>query len=349
MSAGLDVLSSGAIETSVEQHPATSLSVVAPCFNEQQVLPEFIRRVRLACDMLGAPYEIVLVDDGSKDATWPIISQHARTDARILGVRLRRNHGHQLALSAGIAAARGDLLLLIDADLQDPPEALPRMLALMRETGADVVYGQRRRRNGESLFKRASAALFYRLLNWLADQEIPRDTGDFRLITRPVADVLCRMPERHRFIRGMVAWIGGTQVAFAYDRDERKAGTSKYPLRRMLRLANDAITAFSRRPLQIATTTGLIVAGISLLLGGFSILGWATGRNVPGWTSLMTVLGLFGALQFLMLGVIGEYIGRLYEQSLARPMFMEAERAGQGLATKGLAVQGLAVPTLRAP
>jgi dolichol-phosphate mannosyltransferase len=219
----------------------------------------------------------------------------------------------------------------------------------MRETGADVVYGQRRRRNGESLFKRASAALFYRLLNWLADQEIPRDTGDFRLITRPVADVLCRMPERHRFIRGMVAWIGGTQVAFAYDRDERKAGTSKYPLRRMLRLANDAITAFSRRPLQIATTTGLIVAGISLLLGGFSILGWATGRNVPGWTSLMTVLGLFGALQFLMLGVIGEYIGRLYEQSLARPMFMEAERAGQGLATKGLAVQGLAVPTLRAP
>jgi dolichol-phosphate mannosyltransferase len=311
--------------------PATSISIVAPCFNEQQVLPEFLRRVQLVCDALGAPYEIVLVDDGSHDATWSIICHAVRTNNRVLGVRLRRNHGHQLALSAGIAASRGDLLLLIDSDLQDPPESLPRMLDLMHRTHAEVVYGQRIRRAGEGMFKRFSASLFYRMLNWLSELEIPRDTGDFRLITRPVADFLCQMPERHRFVRGMVAWIGGTQVAFQYERDARHAGDSKYPLRRMLRLANDAITSFSRRPLQVATTVGLAVALFSLLLGCFSIFGWITGLTVPGWTSLMTVLGFFGALQFLMLGVIGEYLGRLYEQSRERPMFMEAERAGQGL------------------
>jgi dolichol-phosphate mannosyltransferase len=312
-----------------------SISIVAPCFNEQPVLVEFIRRVQLVSDSVGLPYEIVLVDDGSMDATWTIISQFARLDSRILGVRLRRNHGHQIALSAGIAASRGDILLLIDSDLQDPPELLPRMMDLMRETGADVVYGQRLSRKGEGLFKRASAAMFYRALNWLADLDIPRDTGDFRLITRPVADILSQMPERHRFVRGMVAWIGGKQVAFQYVREARYAGTSKYPLRRMLRLANDAVTSFSRRPLQIATTAGLITAVLSVLLGCISIIGWIAGMTVPGWTSLMTVLGLFGALQFMMLGVIGEYIGRLYEQSRERPMFMESERAGRGLLTPG--------------
>jgi glycosyltransferase involved in cell wall biosynthesis len=330
---GIEKVSDCEAPDPVAVRPAKSISIVAPCFNEELVLAEFLRRVQLVCAALGAPYEIVLVDDGSKDATWPIICHNARLDSRILGVKLRRNHGHQLALSAGIAAARGELLLLIDSDLQDPPEALPEMLDLMSQAGAEVVYGQRLRRRGESLFKKLSASLFYRMLNWLSEHEIPRDTGDFRLITRSVADFLCQMPERHRFVRGMVAWIGGTQVAFQYERDERHAGSSKYPLRRMLSLANDAITSFSRRPLQVATTTGLIVALLSLLLGCFSLLGWVAGLTVPGWTSLMTVLGFFGALQFLMLGVIGEYIGRLYEQSRERPMFMEAGRAGQGLTT----------------
>lgn len=311
--------------------PLQSISVVAPCYNEQQVLPMFLSRVKETCDALAVPYEIVLVDDGSRDATWSIIAAEAQRDSRILGVRLRRNHGHQTALSAGIAAANGELLLLIDSDLQDPPELLADMLQVMGETSADVVYGQRRQRRGESVFKRATASLFYRMLNWLSELEIPRDTGDFRLITRDVATLLCQMPERHRFIRGMVAWIGGRQVAFPYDREARFAGTTKYPLRNMIRLANDAVTSFSRRPLQVATTTGLAVAAGSVLLTAFSILGWAIGLTVPGWASLMAVLGFFSAMQFLMLGVIGEYIGRLYEQSRQRPLFMEAERVGSGL------------------
>lgn len=312
-------------------NPPKSLSIVAPCYNEQEVLPVFISRVLAACDSVGLPYEIVLVDDGSRDATWSVIVEHARRNSRILGVRLRRNHGHQTALSAGIAAASGRVLLLIDSDLQDPPELLTDMLGVMRETSADVVYGQRLQRSGESVFKRATASIFYRMLNWLSDLEIPRDTGDFRLITSDVAALLCQMPERHRFIRGMVAWIGGRQVAFPYDREARYAGETKYPLRNMIRLANDAITSFSRRPLQIATTTGLVVAAVSMLLTVFSIVGWIIGLTVPGWASLMAVLGVFSAMQFLMLGVIGEYIGRLYEQSRQRPLFMEAERTGNGL------------------
>jgi dolichol-phosphate mannosyltransferase len=309
--------------------------VVAPCYNEEEVLPEFLRRLRLVCDGLGLSYEIVLVDDGSRDRTWGIISAAALRDPHILGIRLRRNHGHQLALSAAIAAARGDYLLLIDSDLQDPPELLPTMLALQREHQADVVYGQRRFRAGETLFKRATAAGFYRFLNLMSDVDIPRDTGDFRLITRDVADLLTRMPEQHRFIRGMIAWIGGTQVPLLYDRDERHAGVTKYPLRRMLKLSSDAITSFSRRPLQFATTLGLIVAAISAAVGTYSLTAWALGFTVPGWTSLMAVTGFFSSMQFLLLGVIGEYIGRLFEQSRDRPLFMEAERtsAPAGLPT----------------
>jgi len=310
---------------------SNSLSVVAPCFNEQQVLPTFLRRVQAVCDGLGMQYEIVLVDDGSRDATWTLIAQATKTDERILGIRLRRNHGHQIALSAGLAAASGQLVLLIDADLQDPPELLPAMIETMRNNGADVVYGKRRQRDGETIFKRATAAMFYRLLEWLSETEIPRDTGDFRLITRSVADLLCRMPERHRFLRGMVAWIGGRQVPFMYDRDARYAGTTKYPLRRMLRFATDAIIGFSRRPLQLATGAGVCAALLSMCLGLYSLFGWATGHAVPGWASLMAALGIVSALQFLILGVLGEYIGRLCEESRARPLFLELERSGRGL------------------
>jgi dolichol-phosphate mannosyltransferase len=307
-----------------------AVSVVAPCFNEEEVLPEFLRRVGLVCAALGTSYEIVLVDDGSRDATWRIIAAAAAQDPCILGLRLRRNHGHQLALSAGIAAATGDVQLLIDADLQDPPELLPEMLALLRAERADVVYGQRRKRAGETVFKRASAAFFYRFLRAMSDVDIPADTGDFRLITRETAVLLARMPEQDRFLRGMVAWLGGRQVPLLYDRDERHAGVTKYPLKRMLKLANDAMTSFSRRPLQIATTAGIVTAVISLAIGGVSILLWALGVTIPGWTSLMAVLGLFNAMQFMMLGIMGEYIGRLFAQSRARPLFMVAESTRSG-------------------
>src|SRR5678815_924799 len=213
-----------------------ALSVVAPCFNEEGVLPEFLARVAAVLDRVGGTAEIVVVDDGSRDGTWPVMADAARRDGRIVAVRLMRNHGHQLALPAGLTLCRGERVLIIDADLQDPPELLPDMMALM-DQGADVVYGQRRQRDGESLFKRATAAAFYRLIGRMTDVEIPLDAGDFRLITRRVLDLLTAMPERHRFVRGMVAWIGGKQVPLPYDRKARVAGESKYPLANMLRFA----------------------------------------------------------------------------------------------------------------
>src|SRR5436190_6137632 len=221
------------------------LSVVAPCLNEEGVLPEFLARMAAALDGLGGAAEIVVVDDGSRDGTWSVMTAAAARDRRIVAVRLMRNHGHQLALTAGLSLCRGERVLIIDADLQDPPELLPDMMALMDgvdgKAGADVVYGQRRQRDGESLFKRATAAAFYRLIGRMTDVEIPSDAGDFRLLTRRVLDLLIAMPERHRFIRGMVAWIGGKQVPLVYDRKARVAGESKYPLAKMVRFAADAI------------------------------------------------------------------------------------------------------------
>ena len=240
-------------------HPA--LSVVAPCYNEQEVLPEFLRRIGAVLDKAAGVAEVVLVDDGSRDRTWDVMTAAAAADRRIVAVRLMRNHGHQLALTAGLSVCRGERILIIDADLQDPPELLPDMMALM-DQGADVVYGQRRQRDGESLFKRATAAGFYRLINRLTDVDIPADAGDFRLVTRRVLDLLLAMPERHRFIRGMVAWIGGRQVPLIYDRHARAAGESKYPLSKMIRFAADAITAFSVVPLMASMTIGWVMAAV---------------------------------------------------------------------------------------
>lgn len=307
-----------------------TVSVVAPCFNEQEALPEFLSRVRAVCRELGNDYEIVLVDDGSRDRTWEIIAT-AALERDVLGVRLRRNHGHQLALSAGINASRGDLVLLIDADLQDPPELLPSMIEVMRAQQADVVYGHRRARAGETWFKRASASAFYAVLSWLADVELPRNSGDFRLISRVVADALCQMPERHRYVRGMIAWLGGRQIAFVYDRAERHGGVSKYPLRKMLGLATDALTGYSRRPLQLATVLGVICGALSGGLGLYAIAGWLWDVTLPGWTSLMVAMGFLSAMQFFLLGLLGEYIGRLYDEILQRPLFLEASRVGFGL------------------
>jgi glycosyltransferase involved in cell wall biosynthesis len=308
-----------------QERPA--LSVVAPCYNEEGVLPEFVRRTAAVLDGLKISTEIVLVDDGSRDGTWAVITEAAARDPRVVGVRLMRNHGHQLALTAGLSVCRGERILIIDADLQDPPELLPDMIALM-DQGADVVYGRRRQRAGESVFKRASAALFYRLIGRMTDVEIPSDAGDFRLLTRRVLDLLLAMPERHRFIRGMVAWIGGKQVPLLYDRHARAAGESKYPLSKMIRFAVDAITAFSVVPLMASMTIGWIMALVGLAFFAYSIVGWFLGANLPGWTSLMAALGLLGGMQFLMLGIIGAYLGRLYDQSKGRPLFMIRDIVG---------------------
>jgi dolichol-phosphate mannosyltransferase len=307
--------------------PRPALSVVAPCFNEEGVLPEFVRRVAATLDGVGGTAEIVLVDDGSRDGTWKVMTDLAAMDRRLVAIRLMRNHGHQLALTAGLTICRGERVLIIDADLQDPPELLPAMMALVND-GADVVYGQRRAREGESLFKRFTAAAFYRLIGRMTDVEIPLDAGDFRLVTRRVLDILLAMPERHRFIRGMVAWIGGRQVALPYDRKPRVAGESKYPLSKMVSFAADAITAFSVVPLMASMSIGWIMAAVGFACFVYSIVGWMLGLNLPGWTSLMAAIGLLGGMQFLMLGIIGAYLGRLYDQSKGRPLFMIREIVG---------------------
>jgi polyisoprenyl-phosphate glycosyltransferase len=236
-------------------------------------------------------------------------------------VRLLRNHGHQLAVTAGLAKADGQFVLLIDADLQDPPELLPKMLD-QAFNGADVVYGRRTHRRGETLFKVLSAKFFYRFLAQLADIRVPLDTGDFRLINKKVAEVLKAMPEQQRFIRGMISWIGGRQVEIPYIREARFAGTTKYPLTKMVRFAVDAVTSFSISPLRLATWLSFGGGIFSLLLMFYACLLWLTGQTVPGWTSIMATIGVFGSLQLLVLGVIGEYVGRLFIEQKRRPLFL---------------------------
>ena len=297
------------------------VSAVAPCYNEAGVLAEFHRRMSAAASFVTDEYEIVLVNDGSCDDSWPVLLSLAAEDPHLVAINLSRNHGHQLALTAGLAYCRGQRILIIDADLQDPPELLSGMMALC-DGGADIVYGRRRSRAGESIFKRLTAFLFYRVLNLFTDQHIPEDTGDFRLITRRVLDVLNSMPENHRFIRGMVSWVGFKQVPFLYDRSPRFAGETKYPLRKMLRFALDAITSFSVRPLRLAFYAGGILCAFSILLLAFSIGAYFVDRTIRGWTSIMAVMLFFLAAQFLVLGLIGEYVGRLYMETKHRPLFI---------------------------
>jgi dolichol-phosphate mannosyltransferase len=297
------------------------LSVVAPCYNESRGLPEFHRRLSAACRGTGLRYEVVLVNDGSRDETWAVMRALSREDENLVCVDLSRNHGHQLALSAGLTVCRGGRVLIIDADLQDPPELLPQMLAAM-DAGADVVYGKRRHRAGESWFKLFTASVFYRIINALTERPIPVDTGDFRLISRRALDVLIAMPERHRFIRGMVSWIGFRQEPLLYDRDARFAGETHYPFRKMLRLAIDAVTAFSIKPLQIASWIGLTTGLIAFAIMCYAIVGFLLGKTVSGWASTLIAVSLLSSVQLFVLGIIGEYLGRLYEQSKGRPLFI---------------------------
>lgn len=301
---------------------ALRVSIVAPCYNEEQVVNEFCRRA-LAAGATAAPgsFELILVDDGSKDQTWAHIEALSRAHPEVVGVRLMRNHGHELASTAGIASARGDRILLIDADLQDPPELLVEMMAIM-DRGADVVYAQRGVRRGESWMKLATASIFYRFLRWIASVDIPPDTGDFRLMTRRVAELLLSMPERDRFLRGMISWIGGRQVPIVYERDERHAGETKYSYSKLIRLAIDAITGFSARPLRIASWAGLFTAFVSFCLLMYTFFSWERGWAVTGWSSTMVAITVFSSVQLVTLGILGEYLGRLVQQSKGRPLFM---------------------------
>jgi dolichol-phosphate mannosyltransferase len=307
----------------------TALSIVVPCFNEEACLDELHLRLSAAArEVVGEDYEMVLVNDGSRDASWAMMQRLAQKDARVVAVNLSRNHGHQLALTAGLDLCSGETILIIDADLQDPPELLSGMLQAMREQQADVVYGVRKSRAGETAFKRATAHGFYRLLSRATEVDIPLDAGDFRLMSRRALDALLAMPEQARFIRGMVAWIGFKQVPFAYDRQERFAGETKYPLRKMMRFAFDALTGFSSAPLKLASHAGLWLSLGSLLLIFYIAYAWISGHNIQGWTSLMLVVVILGAIQMFVLALMGEYIGRLYNEAKGRPLYIVQEVAG---------------------
>jgi len=301
------------------------LSVVVPCYNEELVIRELHRRVTtVCCSLVGDSYEVLLVNDGSRDQTWAIVQMLAHSDDRVVAVDLSRNHGHQLALSAGLSLARGGRILVIDADLQDPPELLADMMQLM-DDGADVVYGQRIERDGETWFKKISARTFYRLLLRLTDVPIPPDTGDFRLMSRRVADALLAMPEYQRFIRGMVAWIGFRQVPLRYHRDKRFAGDTKYPLAKMITFALDAITGFSTVPLRASIYLALLFVGLAGLLVIYVLFSWVYLGVVAGWTSMFLGMLIFASVQLFSLGIIGEYLGRVYMQTKQRPLFIIRE------------------------
>ena len=308
-----------------------ALSIVVPCFNEEACLPALHARLTVAAkNAVGEDYELVLVNDGSRDGSWAMMQRMAAEDRHLVAVNLSRNHGHQLALTAGLDLCRGETILIIDADLQDPPELLSEMLTAMRAEDADVVYGVRRSRLGETAFKRATAHGFYRLLSRATEVDIPLDAGDFRLMSRRALDALLAMPEQARFIRGMVAWIGFRQLPFAYDRQERFAGTTKYPFGKMVRFALDALTGFSSAPLKLASHVGLALSALSLLLILYIAYAWIAGQSIQGWTSLMLVVVVLGAVQMFVLALMGEYIGRLYNEAKRRPLYIVQEVTGDG-------------------
>ena len=314
-------------EGSLPPH-APALSVVVPCYNEAEGLPELHRRLVAAlAPHFADDFEIVLVNDGSRDTTWAEMRALSDADGRVLCINLARNHGHQLALTAGLAHCAGELVFILDADLQDPPELIGPMLDLIR-AGNDVVYGQRQRRDGETAFKRATASAFYRVLDRLVDVEIPRDTGDFRLMTRRVLNVLQSMPERYRFVRGMVSWVGFRQAPLPYDRDARFAGETKYPLHKMISFAIDAITSFSVAPLRLASWMGVCAGFGAMLLLGYVLGAWFLGHAISGWTSTMAVILVLGSIQLMILGIMGEYLGRMYMEAKRRPLYIIDEVHG---------------------
>lgn len=307
----------------------TLLSLVIPCYNEEEVIHETIKRLKAFCNQLkNLDVELIFVDDGSRDRTRSLLKDYAQQDPRIKLIGFARNFGHQIAVTAGVDAACGDAVVLIDADLQDPPEVIHDMIGKWRE-GYDVVYGTRTERPGESRFKLATARAFYRLLNKLSDTSIPLDTGDFRLMSRQVVDTLRAMPERDRFVRGMVSWVGFKQTALPYKRAARFAGESKYPLRKMLRFATDGILSFSTKPLQMSVALGMFSAFLAMLGIVYALsLRLFTNIWVEGWTALMIAVLFMGGVQLISVGILGEYIGRIYNEVKQRPLYVVQEYTG---------------------
>jgi polyisoprenyl-phosphate glycosyltransferase len=300
----------------------TLLSVVAPVYNEEELIEPFVRRACAA--VADYPFELVLVNDGSSDATPELLDRIAAADPRVRVVHLSRNFGHQAALTAGLEHAVGDVVAMIDADLQDPPELIPTMVARWEE-GADVVYAVRKQREGETAFKLATASWFYKLFDKLAQVDLEPNSGDFRLLDRRALDALLTMTERSRFLRGMTVWVGFTQTAVPYERDARHAGETKYTLRKMLRFSLDAIASFSHLPLQLATYVGLFSAGLAFVAIPIVAVLRLSGSYLPGFGSLTIAILLLGGIQLIALGVIGEYVGRIYDEVKHRPLYIVRE------------------------
>ncbi|OPJ60509.1 glycosyltransferase family 2 protein [Clostridium oryzae] len=303
-----------------------SISVVVPMYNEEKVVEECYKRLTKVLISLKIEYEIIFVNDGSRDNTEIILRSIAATDTRARVINFSRNFGHQTAVTAGICNAEGDVVVLIDADLQDPPELIEEMVKI-KQQGYDVVYGKRKHREGETLFKLITAKYFYRFINYMSDVDIPKDTGDFRLMDRKVVDIFKTMPERNRFIRGMVSWIGFKQTAIEYEREKRFAGKTKYSLSKMINFAYDGIISFSNKPLKFVSLMGLATVFISIVLLIYSIvIKLTTSHATAGWASIMVTITFLGGMQLFAMGIIGEYIARIYDESKNRPMYVIKEK-----------------------
>ncbi|WLR41539.1 glycosyltransferase family 2 protein [Bacillus carboniphilus] len=298
------------------------ISIVIPMYFEENVAHECYRRLKQVMEDHLFQYEFVFVNDGSKDKTEEILTELSSVDKQVKVINFSRNFGHQTAVTAGVHYASGDAIVIIDADLQDPPELIPSLINKWKE-GYEIVYAKRKKRQGETWFKLLTAKYFYRFLNYMSEIEIPKDTGDFRLIDRKVANVFIQMSERNRFVRGMFSWIGFNQTYIEYERDERFAGETKYPLKKMIRFASDGIIAFSTKPLKIVMTLGFCSVLVSIFVLLYTLVIKLTGQQVQaGWASIMVAITFFSGIQLLGMGIVGQYIARIYDESKNRPIYI---------------------------
>ena len=303
-------------------------SLVVPILNEEQTLPELVRRLRLLLDRLDGPAEVVLVDDGSSDGSHDLMLAAHEIDPRFKVLRLSRNFGHQIAITAGMDVAAGNAVIVMDADLQDPPEVVLQMAARWRE-GFDVIYGVREGRPGDTRFKKATASVFYRLLRRISNIDVPVDVGDFRLVDRRALEAFKAMRETNRYVRGMFSWIGFRQVGVTFQRDERFGGDTKYPLTKMLKFATDGVVSFSAAPLRLALNMGFAVSALSFLLGLVAVVFKLAGLySIPGLASIAVFVALLGGMQLLVLGLMGEYIARIHDEVKGRPLYVVRDAHG---------------------